>query len=130
MKTLQTMACRSYLENCKIGTKIPYEIPGSAESWIIAWMDLMGLEDRDNKVCDLIVECLNKGSATRTRIPYSLRKRTEIMSDTIGINRGPHVRSNLSDIIIILDPDFSWRKKKFTSSILDKWNRISSHNII
>ena len=121
MDTLQYLACRSYLSGCKKGWRIPHDIPGTTRLWVYAWIELIDFE-KDEEVMDFIVECLTNGFSTRSRVPYSFRKRVEILSDTIGINRGPHERKNLSDVVIKLDPGFIWKKRKVTSRMKSTWD--------
>lgn len=83
-------------------------------------MDTLGL-DADTEVVDFVIDCLTHGTATRLRAYYPFRKRVEILCDTIGINRGPHKRSNLSDVVIMVDQGFAWRKKKVTRSLIESW---------
>lgn len=120
MESLQTLSCRCYLENSKIGTRVPYDIPGSTRSWLSSWMEILGIND-DEEVVDFVIDCLTHGTATRLRAHYPFRKRIEILCDTIGINRGPHKRSNLSDVVIMVDQGFTWRKKKVIRSKIDEW---------
>lgn len=120
MDSLQYLAIRCYMENCKIGTRVPHDIPGSTRSWVTAWMESLGIND-DEDVLEFVVGCLIHGKATRLRAFYPFRKRLEILCDTIGINRGPHKRSNLSDVVIMLDKGFSWKKKKVTRTIIEEW---------
>ena len=120
MDSLQTLSCRCYMENSKVGTRVPYDIPGSTRSWVEAWMESLGIND-DEDVLEFVVGCLTHGSATRLRAFYPFRKRLEILCDTIGIDRGPHKRSNLSDVVIMVDQGFTWRKKKVTRSMIEAW---------
>ena len=121
MDTLQTLACTAYLKYAPIGTRIPFDVPGTTESWLEAWMVCTNLKGEDEELFGIISECLITGSSTRTRMPYSFRRRVEALSDSIGINRGPHERENLSDVILKLDPGFQWKRKKVTRSILERF---------
>lgn len=121
MDTLQTLACRSYLQNCRVGARVPFDIPGSLDSWLSAWMDSIGFEE-DKEVFDFVIECIHHGSATRRRASYPFRKRVEVICDTIGINRGPHKRSSLSDVVIMMDPGFTWKKKRVTRTMMSSWD--------
>lgn len=125
METLQALACRCYLLNSKIGWRIPHDIPGSIRSWVSAWMETIDFEE-DKEVEDFIVECLTNGSSVRYRAPYSFRRRVEILSDTIGIDRGPHKRENLSDVVVNIKPGFTWKKRKVTSTMRATWDEFRS----
>ena len=83
-------------------------------------MESLGIND-DQEVLDFVVDCLIHGSTTRLRAFYPFRKRLEILCDTIGIDRGPHKRSNLSDVVIMVDQGFTWRKKKVPRSKIEEW---------
>ncbi len=120
MESLQTLSCRCYMENCKVGTRVPHDIPGSTRSWIEAWVETLGI-DYDEEVTEFVLDCLTHGTATRLRAHYPFRKRVDILCDTIGINRGPHKRSNLSDVVIMVGQGFTWRKKKVTRSKIEEW---------
>ena len=122
MDTLQTLACKCFLDNTQVGTRIPYDIPGSTESWLESWMTCTGLIDEDEELFGMIAECLIMGSSKRTRMTYSFRTRVEALCDSIGINRGPHDRENLSDVVIKLDPGFSWKKKRVTKTIFERFH--------
>lgn len=125
MDSLQTLSCRCYMENSKIGTRVPHDIPGSTRSWVEAWMHTLGIND-DQEVLEFVSDCLTHGTATRLRAFYPFRKRVEILCDSMGINRGPHKRSNLSDVVIMLDQGFTWRKKKVTRSKIEEWGYFHS----
>lgn len=103
-----------------MGSRVPHEIPGTAESFVASWMELIEFEE-DHDVSDFIIECLHHGIAMKSRASYSFRKRVEILSDTMGIDRGPHIRSNLSDVVIKASPGFVWRKRKVTESTIYSW---------
>lgn len=83
-------------------------------------METSGL-DGDEDVKRLVVDCLTHGTATRLRAYYPFRRRVDTLCDSMGINREPHTRSNLSDVVIMADKEFVWRKKKVTRSMLESW---------
>jgi hypothetical protein len=122
--TLQTLACRSYLGSRRVGTRIPCDIPGTIDSFVKTWMELIGFQE-DEDVCGFIVDCLTSGTATRHGASYPFRRRVEILSDTIGIDRGPHKRNNLSDVVIKVDPGFQWKKRKVTRAMRESWDEFS-----
>ena len=127
MYTLQELSCRCYFENSNVGSVIPMEIPGTVGYWLSEWMRYIGFDKEDSaeSVMCFLLECLTNGCATKRRVSYSFRRRVELICDTIGINRGPHRRDNLSDVVITLDPGFVWKKKRVMSTMIKTWYGLS-----
>lgn len=92
-------------------------------------MSHLGL-DSDTEVVGFVIDCLIHGSATRLRAFYPFRRRVDILCDSMGINRGPHKRSNLSDVVIMLDQGFTWRKKKVTRAKIEEWGYFHTIDIV
>lgn len=122
--TLQDMACQTYTDHCPVGTRIPYDIPGTHLSWVKSWVHTTGFHVDDDDIAVFISECMYNGSSSRKRVSYGFRRRVEMICDTIGINRGPHGRKNLSDMVLKIEEGFTWRKSRVTSYIVDSWKEI------
>lgn len=86
MDSLQTLACRAFLEHSSTGTEVPHDIPGTVESWVRSWAACAGLQP-DDSVVDMVRECVEQGWSCRLRVTRAFTEEVCVFCDTLGVRR-------------------------------------------
>ena len=136
MESLQTLCCSQLISSYTIGSNIPYkEIPGTTENWLRGYLLHVNLKiEIRQEVIEMIIECIEYGSATRILVDNIFRKEVHVVSERLGLGHGSNKKNrkrkytkclNYADMHITRSNEWTWelsdlkRRSRKTNRTLD-----------
>ena len=138
MESLQSICCAQLISSYPMGSKIPYnEIPGTTGNWIRGYLLHVNLKiEIRQEVIEMIIECIEYGSATRINVDNVFRKEVHVLSERLGLGHGSNKKNhkkrkrnytkclNYADMHITRSQDWVWelsvlkrRRRKINRSL-------------